>query len=231
MRILLLLLLFLSSNAFSQVRVAIDVSTKGNQLVPDFLFCKVFRYKYYLKTGFSAGTFSTGEKEGKVIGIGEGWMNNDYEPIVSAYNDMNFPEDTMAKLVYYKERNRGFSIEGGVGRFTEFNDVHTLRFDLQLKGYFFHSEIIGDYDPLHNSSKDYSAVYNVWHYALSIGPEIFHAIRFSPRLTGYYGVKMPLYIPFETRHYSLLPGSSPVRGLKVYLSVGMSCALGKKTKE
>lgn len=224
--VLILCLLPLAAGA--QTRIALDFSTRGNQILPSFVFLKVFRPGYYVKAGISAGTFGAGEKEGQIIGSGSGYMNNEYEAIESSYKPINFPQDTMAKLVYYKEWNRGVALDGGIGRFFAFGLNHTLRIDLQLKAYFLKSLVVADYDPLHNSGKDYSYVHSYRHFALSLGPEIFHAIRLGDRLTGYYGFKIPVFLPFETKNYQRLEGPSPVKGIKPFFTVGMSCGIGRK---
>jgi hypothetical protein len=206
----------------AQSRVAIDFNSALDNFFTTALYCHVLKKSFYFKTGLSAGNY----------GAAEVW-NND-RPVYSPHSDLNSPPFPEYQLVHYVSRNKGQSLELGIGKFWEIDPIHTIRFDLQWKGYHIRETVWGGYI----SATDTNGIFERFQfsrYCTSIGPELFHAIRLTGRLTFYYGIKAPFFLPFRTKkfHPSHADKKDPTIGFQPQLALGLSCALErkKKTKE
>lgn len=207
----------------SQYRIAADFTTAIDNAYLSLLYCPVFHQHYYVKTGFSAGGYGYGEVfEGKVFaGM----------PMKAPYAQMEqHPEKPTLSLVHYTSRNRGYGFEIGAGRFWELGPVHTIRVDLQLKAYRIHETMRAAFMEHPDDTIAYYYHYAFDRNCFSVGPEIFHAIRFSARFTVYYGVKLPYFLPLRMKNYRPQNHRDLTVGMQPHLALGISYAVQQKKR-
>ena len=220
-----LLLCFLGSftvSVVAQSRIAMEANCTFVRGYLSAFYCPVVFQHYYIKSGVSWGNFGRDYVEVNAPGT------DPAHALPSPYKAMNRFSDSLM-LEGFFSRNNGFSVEAGLGRFWELTPIHTFRLDFQVKWYAMEDRIGAFY--VHNSDPEgdlYLMRFKIWHYGLSFGPEVFHAIRVSPRLTVYYGLKLPFLIALNSDGYQNQSYSMPTKGLRPNLTLGLSCALGKK---
>jgi len=204
-------------------RVALDFSSALDNMYTSVLYCHIIKPTWYVKAGLSKGNYGRGNF---VKNRAEAQAGN---PMVSAYASVNDGLPGL-HLQGYDTRVKGVALEFGIGKFIEIGPVHTVRFDLQLKGYRITEEFWAAYVAPAPDTLTRGKTFEFKRNCLSIGPEIFHAIRISGRLTFYYGLKMPFYLPIRSEGYHPRGTKSQSIGVHPNLCLGMSCALTRKNK-
>jgi hypothetical protein len=204
--------------ARAQYRIAVDINSGLDNYFSSIFFCPVFKKKYYARIGLSKGNYGNGE------------LNNQ-EGLVSPHSEVNeHPENPDLVLTMYQSKNRGAALEIGAGRLIELGPVHTIRFDLQWKGYLIDEKVTAYYSGPIVDTAAYRYRYEFDRNCMSIGPEIFHAIRMSARITLYYGVKLPYFLPIPTKNYKPMRRELTV-GFQPNLAVGLSYAVQKSRRK
>lgn len=214
--------------ANAQSRIAVDFNSN---LINGFFsahYCPVFKQHYYAKSGFTFGRFGRGEGFQKVSQVQAG------NPLISYYTAMNEPIFPQRALHEFSSRIRGVALDIGVGRFFELGPIHTIRIDLQSKVYGINEEVAAIYASVNPG--DSSAMitgFSFKRFCLSVGPELFHAIRLSGRFTFFYGLKFPYYLPLKTKGYRPIGQKNATVGLQPNLSIGLSYVItqGKSKKK
>lgn len=208
----------------AQSRVALDLNATFLNRFMSVQYCPIIKKGYYIKSGITFGTFGLGYAEQS-----ESELKAE-NSLISPYSEVNTPPYDGMILIDYITKVKGVGVELGLGKFWEIDPVHTIRLDLQVKVYRF-NELVSAHYTIHQPST-YSVIefLSIKRTALSIGPEVFHAIRISGRLTGFYGFKFPFFLPIRTAGYRPQNWKEVTVGFQPNLTVGMSCALGKKNK-
>jgi hypothetical protein len=223
---LILIVTFIVTLANAQSRIAIDFNSN---MINGFLsvhYCPVFKQHYYVKSGLTFGRFGRGEGFQKISQVQAG------NPLISYYTEMNEPVFPQRALHEFTSRIKGVALEIGVGRFFELGPVHTIRFDIQSKIYRIREAVIATYASVNPG--DSSAMFKGFgftRFCLSVGPELFHAIRLSARYTFFYGVKLPYYLPLKTKGYRPIGYKNRTVGLQPNLTIGLSYAITQKKIE
>jgi|GEM_PF-1870601 len=216
---------FLSASFASQgQRVAVDFNTALDNGFVTLVYCHIVKPGWYVKGGFSTGNYGRSEHIEDVSEVQKG------AAVVSPYTSINTANPGM-KLFGYNSRRRGSAIELGIGKFFELGPIHTIRFDIQLKGYRITEDIFAGYVMEAPGTVQRGLRVGYKRSGLSFGPEIFHAIRLTGRLTFYYGVKIPYFLPLRTVGYHPWKIKSPSTGIQPNLAIGLSYAISRKTKE
>lgn len=212
------LVLLFASSANAQYRIAVDINSGLDNYFGSVFFCPVIKDKYYARIGLSKGNYGNGE------------ISNE-AGLVSPHSEVNeHPENPDLVLTMYQSKNRGAALEIGAGRMFEFGPVHTLRFDVQWKGYLIRENVTAFYNGPIVDTSAYQYRYEFQRNCMSIGPEIFHAIRMSARFTIYYGVKLPYFLPLRTKNYK--PQSNELTvGFQPNLAVGLSYGIQKSRRK
>jgi len=219
-----ILALLMCSILCAQSRVAIDLNATFLNSFTSLQYCHIIKKGLYIKSGFTFGSFGRGyaEQEASEIKLNHG--------LISPYSDVNSPPFDDMMLIDYTTKVEGMGIELGIGKFWELDPVHTIRLDLQVKVYRFNEHISAHYIVHQPSSYSIIELLSIKRNCFSFGPEVFHAIRISGRLTGFYGFKFPYYLPIRTAGYRPQNRKDVTIGFQPNLTIGMSCALGKKNK-
>lgn len=216
---LLLVILLLTASAWgrAQSRFAMDFNSMLDDGFFSWHFCPVFAQTFYVKTGVSAGVF------------GRGYIWKSKESIahdgalVAPYESVNSGMGNGYALVDYETEVRGWALESGIGKFWALDNVHTLRLDIQGKWYQIREKLYAGYTPQSGTSTlDAFRKFEFRRHCFSIGPEVFHAIRLSGRLTFFYGIKFPVYFPVKTAEYKALNRKDITVGIQPNLAIGIS---------
>jgi hypothetical protein len=205
--------------ARSQYRIAVDANSALDNMFTSVQFCPTINHStFYVKAGLSKGNFGNGEITVK----GDG----------APYQQVNHhPENPNIKLTLYQSKNKGAAIELGLGKFWSLGPVHTIRFDLQWKGYLIRERVTAFYVGQISDTSAFRNHYEFRRNCMSVGPEIFHAIRISPHFTIYYGLKLPFFLPVNTRNYQSQTNKELTIGFQPNLALGLSYAFEKRKKK
>lgn len=219
-----MLALLTCSMLCAQSRVAIDLNATFLNRFMTLQYCPIIKKGMYIKSGITFGTYGIGYEEQS-----QDQINAD-EGLISPYSVINTAPIEGMFLIDYITKIKGVGIELGLGKFWEIDPVHTIRLDLQVKVYRFNEEVSAHYTIHQPSTFSAIQLHSIQRNCLSIGPELFHAIRISGRITGFYGFKFPFFLPIRTAGYKPQSWNDVTVGFQPNLTVGMSCALGKKNK-
>jgi hypothetical protein len=223
MRVLpVILFLLVAGPASSQYRITLDVNSALDNMFTTVLFCPVLKNGFYLKTGISKGNYGNGQIE----------VEGDGEAAMSPYPEVNdHKENPDIQLTLYQSKNKGMGIELGIGKYVSLGKIHTIRFDLQWKGYRIHERVTAFYVGQITDTNAFRNHYSFKRNCMSFGPEIFHSIRISTRFNVYYGVKFPFFIPVPAKNYHSPTNKELTIGLQPNLALGLSYAFEKRRKK
>lgn len=220
---LILIVMCLVTLANAQSRIAIDFNSN---MINGFLsvhYCPVFKQHYYVKSGLTFGAFGRGGDFQDLSQVKSG------NPLKSCYTAMNEPLFPQRELFTFSTKVRGVGLDLGIGRFFELGVIHTIRFDFQSKIYRINEDVLAIYasvDPADSSGMITGFSFN--RFCVSVGPELFHAIRLSARFTFFYGIKLPYYLPLKTKGYRPIGNKNKTVGLQPNLTIGLSYAITQK---
>lgn len=229
MKRILLITFFSILNIYSlgQSRIGFDFSTRFNSLNGTLSYHKVFNSNFVYSVGFFMGS------------VGSSIVLNDS---LNLYNSTgivppsrNVPStytDTFTTYSFldYQMSGQALGIQLGIGYYKEFANNHGVRVNLYSKFGLGWSIIRSYYHSTFNYNETVRRTITQ-HYIASISPEIYHTIRTSERNTFYWGLKLPIYYLIDTHNYHPSKYKSLFYGCEPELTIGLTRAIGKCTKQ
>jgi len=218
---LLVTTLFFSAFSFSQQRVSAEVSSRLEDLSLGLQFQKVVKPHLLLGAGLLVN--------GRYWGGGV----NDIDQTEFPFSDIErkIVVDGVEYAIYGYSSSSGKAFSGVLmtGYFHEFSMLHGLRLNLNFRCGLVQNEVFMLYKEVGNT--DFLPKINtIWHSYQAISPEIYHTIRWTEKLTIYYGLRLPVFLNFGKDYHPKFKEDIYKRSLPE-VAIGLSFSLEKKSEE
>lgn len=220
----LLLFLIFSFSSLAQKRIGIDVATKNiTNLSFTAHFQKVVKKNYLISYGLFFGNYGKSYSDNDI-----NLIYNNFK-IQSPFSTLNEPvTDTSGiyQLLNYNITGKGYGVQFGAGYFHEFNVIHGIRANINMRFGFMGEEIFASYFQVTDST--YKNIRTTRGFLSgAVCPEIYHTIRRTGRITFYYGIKLPYYFTLNRNLFNPQNSNEILFGLEPEFCIGLTRIIGK----
>ena len=220
----LLVFLLLAVDTYSQKRIGFDLSTKGNNIILTYQFNQVITNNLIYSVGLFGGGFGYSGVDLNRTQFNSGRrLQTPFQQINEPITDTS---GNMYELFDYGTKGSGFGLQLGIGYFHEFSPVHGIRFNLNNRFAWMTSKLSVAYNN-DGVKQNINKFERVSHLSGALSPEIYHTMRFSGRLTFYYGIKLPYFYSLDRSQFNPVNKKDLFFEWEPEISAGLTYVVGR----
>jgi hypothetical protein len=214
----------LHSNVNGQKRIGMDLSTKGNNLVISAHYNQIIRNNYFYSVGLFGGGFGYSGVDLTRTQFDSGRrLKSPFEQINESESDNS---GNTYELFDYGTKGSGLGIQVGFGYFHEFSVVHGIRFNLNNRFGWMTSKLSVSYynDALKQNINRFE---RVSHFTGAVSPEVYHTMRWSGRITFFYGLRLPYFYSVNKENFNPQNTKDLFNSWEPEVAAGLTYVIGK----